>query len=142
MIRRSFHAENIANVTTFCKRLECWHQIRELDPQELHNLEIPDEDLINKQQQKDQAYEAKELGKAGAYLGVAARVEQVSENEWKELIGYLKDEEGLPFKHKNVDLVRQCVYQHQGLKVLSGKQAKSALEIREWALSRNFTYFE
>ena len=145
----------IANVTTFCKRRECWHQIRELDTttsinskrtfqssESIHNVEIPDEDLINKQQQKDQAYEDKTLGQAGAYVGATKRILQVSQDQWNSLIEYLKDDEGLPFDHKKVNIIRLCVFYHQGKKIPTDKQAKLALEIREWALSRNFTYFE
>ena len=145
----------IANVTTFCKKRECWHQIRELDTstsinsirtfqssESIFDLEIPDEDLLNKQQQKDQGYEDKVLGQAGAYVGSTERILQVSEDQWKALIEYLKDDEGLPYDHKKVNLIRYCVYHHRGTKIPTVKQAKAALEIRDWAMNRDFSFIE
>jgi len=128
-----------ANISQFAKKKIAWEKMQELD---YDDLMIPDEDLLNTQQQKDQAYQTKALGKAGAYVGVSERILQVSQDEWAALIEYLKDDEKLPFNDRKVNSVRLCIYLHQGKKVPQPHQAKEALEIRDWAMGRDFSFFE
>ena len=130
--------EGNANISQFAKKQIAWHKVREID----YQLEIPDEDLQNTNQQQQQAYETKKLGEAGAQVEFIEEVLKVSMNEWVELLDYLQKEEGLPYTHKNVKMIEQCVSLHQGLKVPTEKQAKLALQIRKNAVSKNFSYFE
>ena len=100
-----------ANISQFAKKNIAWEKVQALD---YDSLMIPDEDLLNTQQQKDQAYQTKALGRAGAYVGTSERILQVSQDEWEALIEYLKDDENFPFDDKRLDLVRMCIYLHEG----------------------------
>ena len=127
-----------ANISQFAKKQTTWHKVREID----YHLEIPDEDLLNKEQQQEHTYEAKKLGEAGAQIDFIERVLEVSLNEWVELLDYLQKEEGFPYGHKKVKMIELCISLHRGLKIPTENQAKAALQIREDASSNNFSYFE
>ena len=130
--------EGNANISQFAKKQMAWFKVRDLD----YQLKIPDEDLLNINQQQQQAYETKKLSKAGAQVELIEEVLKVSMNEWIELLNYLHKEEGLPYRHKNVKMIEQCISLHKGLKVSTENQAKLALQIRKDAVSKNFSYFE
>jgi len=127
-----------ANISQFAKKQLAWHKIRDLD----YSLEIPEADLLNAEQQQDQAYEASQLGSTGAELEALESILIITLEEWLELSNYLQNEEGLPYDHKNIKSINSCIEYHKGRKTLSKNQAKVALRIREEASSKNFTFFE
>ena len=128
----------VGNADTFAKRKQCWETIRNMP----YDLSIPDEDLLNMQQIEDNKSEKAKIAVAGEHIASFNKVLGINQNEWVELSDYLQNEENLPYDHKKVQIVQKCILMHQtqGVKAVTEKQAKVALEILEDAIKKDFNY--
>ena len=128
--------EGMANVTSFAKQKKCWNKIKDMP----YELSIPSIDFLNRRQIEDENYSKKMTSKAGKQIDAYYQVMDINQNEWVELSDYLRNEENLPFRHTNVQIIQKCIQMHNGGKVITEKQAVAALKILENAIDKDFYY--
>jgi hypothetical protein len=125
----------VANPSEFCKSEKGWDKIKKIsfDLSVLPRIDIISGDEIN-----DKKHVKKEINIIAKQISDYEVVMQVSVKEWELIGGYFINDYGP--EHMNVAIPKLCVFLHQGLKVPTDKQLKSAVKIREKAYSSGFDF--
>ena len=126
-----------SNPSEFCKKLESWKKIQELD-YELQNLNMQS-DVVSEMQKEEKLKDNKEEIKAGDQIADIEEIISIPIKEWEALHAYFSSR-GLAESDIEISLTKLCIQLHQGKKVPTSRQAKKALEIRSKAYQEDFEF--
>jgi len=127
--------DGVANPSEFCKSEKGWIKFQQMSV-DLSSLD--EADMINKDQIQDRDEESKELNKVSKSISQLEEVMNTTAQEW-ELIAKFNAERYGP-DHISVGIPKACILLLKTGKMLSEKQLKSAVEIKNKAYEEGFEY--
>jgi hypothetical protein len=127
--------DGVANPSEFCKSEKGWIKFQQMSV-DLSSLD--EADMINKDQIQDRDEESKELNKVSKSISQLEEVMNTTAQEW-ELIAKFNAERNGP-DHISVGIPKACILLLKTGKMLSEKQLKSAVEIKNKAYEEGFEY--